>query len=101
MRIASAVVNVAEPVYRANQENTGSPENPTVTTAFSEAKSELTKQAREAGINQIIRGALLLIIGLTVFGFHWRRAEAPFKVADAKAAPLLPQEPQVAALPAD
>src|SRR5436853_7232029 len=73
-RIVSAIVNVAEPVYRQSQANSGNPEDPSVNEAFSRAKSELKSQAREAGVNELIRGLVLALIGLGIFMFHWKRA---------------------------
>jgi hypothetical protein len=84
-RIASAVINVAEPVYKENQQNNGNPTDPTVEHAFSQARSELTHQARSAGINELIRGLVLALIGFGIFWFHWKRAE--------ERPPLAPQQP--------
>jgi len=90
-RIASAIVNVAEPVYQQNQANSGNPEDPSVTEAFSRAKSELKNQAREAGINELLRGLVLALIGFGIFSFHWRRAEEVNPVA--RYAPPQPPTP--------
>ncbi len=93
-RIASAIVNVAEPVYRQNQQNNGNTEDPSVTEAFSKAKSELTHQARQAGINELVRGLILSLIGLGVFLFHWQRAEEVRRVdVPVPMAPLEPSPP--------
>ena len=71
-RIASAVVDVANAAY-AKQSNP----NPTATDALSKAKTELDHQARQGGLNQLVRGLVLLLIGLGIFWFHWKKAEEP------------------------
>jgi len=75
-RIASAVVDVAKAAY-ANQDQ----RNPTVTDALNKSKSELDHQARQAGLNQLVHGLVFALVGLAVFGFHWRRAEHPERPA--------------------
>ena len=71
-RIASAVVDVAQAAY-ANQDN----KNPAVTDALAKSKSELDKQARQAGLNELVHGLIFALVGLAIFGFHWRNAERP------------------------
>ena len=73
-RIASAVVDVANAAYT---EKSNSNQNPQVVDALSKAKTELDHQARQAGLNQLVRGLILLLIGLAIFLFHWRKAEEP------------------------
>jgi hypothetical protein len=69
-RIASAVVDVAKAAY-ANQTNP----NPTVIDALNNSKSELDRQARQAGLNELVHGLVFALVGLAIFLFHWRRAE--------------------------
>jgi hypothetical protein len=89
-RIASAIVNVAEPVYQETATNSAEGVDPAVTQAFDEAHDELTSQARQAGVNELLRGLLLLAIGAVVFGFHWKRAEAPYARTAPPSAPAYP-----------
>jgi hypothetical protein len=69
-RIASAVVDVAQAAY-AKQDQ----QDPAVTDALAKAKTELDKQARKAGLNELVHGLVFALIGLAIFGFHWRKAE--------------------------
>jgi hypothetical protein len=89
-RIASAIVDVAEPVYREEAASSGEGADPAVTQGFDEAQDELTSQARQAGVNELLRGLLLLGIGAVVFGFHWKRAEAPYARPAQPIAPAYP-----------
>src|SRR5262249_24955402 len=50
-RIASAVVDVAQAAYAQNDER-----DPAVTDALAKAKTELDKQARKAGVNELVHG---------------------------------------------
>lgn len=70
-RIASAVVDVAQAAV-AKQDQP----DPAVTDALNKAKSELDKQARKAGLNELVHGLVFALVGLAIFGFHWRKAEA-------------------------
>jgi hypothetical protein len=69
-RIASAVVDVAKAAV-ANQTDP----NPTVIEALDKSKSELDRQARQAGLNELVHGLVFALVGLAIFLFHWRRAE--------------------------
>jgi hypothetical protein len=89
-RIASAIVDVAEPLYRETAATSGEGVDPAVTQGFDEANDELTSQARQAGVNEFVRGLVLLGIGAVVFGFHWTRAEAPHARTAQPSAPAYP-----------
>ena len=80
-RIASAVVDVAQAAV-AKQDQT----DPAVTDALDKAKSELDKQARKAGLNELVHGLVFALVGLAIFGFHWRKAEG----RQMRAAPGIP-----------
>ena len=71
-RIASAVVDVARVAYAEETD-----QDPTVIKALDKSRSELDRQARAAGLNELVRGLVLSLIGAAILGFHWRRAERP------------------------
>lgn len=71
-RIASAVVDVARVAYAEEPD-----QNPTVIRALEKSRSELDRQARAAGLNELVRGLVLSLIGAAILVFHWRRAEQP------------------------
>jgi hypothetical protein len=71
-RIASAVVDVARVAYAEEPD-----QNPTVIKALDKSRSELDRQARAAGLNELVRGLVLSLIGAGILVFHWRRAERP------------------------
>jgi hypothetical protein len=77
-RIATAVVDVAQAAY-AQQDQ----QDPAVQNALTKAKSELDKQARQAGVNELVHGLVFALVGLAIFLFHWRRAEQASKPVSA------------------
>jgi hypothetical protein len=60
-RIASAVVDVAQAAYAEEPD-----QNPTVIKALDKSKSELDRQARAAGLNELLRGFVLSGIGAAI-----------------------------------
>jgi hypothetical protein len=81
-RIASAVVDVAQAAYAQQDQR-----DPAVTDALGKAKTELDKQARKSGINELVHGLVFALVGLAIFAFHWRKAEERPAVAAAPGAP--------------
>jgi predicted membrane channel-forming protein YqfA (hemolysin III family) len=79
-RAASAILDVAEVYVR----EAGSEETlpPGVDDSLDEARAELDSQARHAGVNQLITGLIIFLVGAVVFGFHWRRAERGSRAAE-------------------
>src|SRR5262249_24880821 len=81
-RIASAVVDVAQAAYAQNDER-----DPAVTDALAKAKTELDKQARKAGVNELVHGLVFALVGLAIFAFHGRKAGENRSRAAAPGAP--------------
>jgi uncharacterized protein YjeT (DUF2065 family) len=71
LRIASTLIDVAEAVVG---EVESEPLPPEAGRALDEARQELDTQARYAGINRLVTGLIVFLVGAVVFGFHWRRA---------------------------
>lgn len=71
-RAVSALLDLAEAVAG---EVEAQPVPPGVEGALAEARDELDTQARYAGINQLVTGLIIFLVGAVVFVFHWRRAE--------------------------
>jgi hypothetical protein len=71
-RAAAAILDIAEVVIRESEEE---PLPAGAEDALAEARDELDSQARHAGINQLVTGLIVFLVGAAVFGFHWRRAE--------------------------
>jgi len=71
-RAVSALLDLAEAVAG---EVEAAPVPPGVEGALGEARDELDTQARYAGINQLVTGLIMLLVGAVVFALHWRRAE--------------------------
>ena len=81
-RISSAVIEVAQATIEASEasdseddfESSSVP--PEVGEALDSAKDEIRSQAREASLNELVRGLVLIGIGAGIYLFHNRKAEA-------------------------
>lgn len=74
-RVVSSVLDVAEVVAREATQQGSETLPPEVEQSLDEARKELDSQARDAGINEIITGLIVFIVGGAIFRLHWRRAE--------------------------
>jgi hypothetical protein len=81
-RISSAVIEVAEATIEA-QESADSDDDfgsssvpPEVSDALDSAKDEIRNQARDAALNDIVKGLVIIGLGVAIYLFHWRKAEA-------------------------
>lgn len=70
-RAADVLLDIAEVVVIESGEELP----PGVEEALDDARAELDSQARHSGINQLITGLIVFLVGALVFGFHWVRAE--------------------------
>ncbi len=85
-RAFSSVLDVAEVV--ATEATDEEPLPAGVEEALDEARNELDNQARDAGINELVTGLVIFVVGAVIFRLHWRRAEGL-----ASASSLPPTEP--------
>lgn len=76
-RAADALLDIAEVVVRESGEELP----PGVEEGLDDARAELDTQARHSGINQLITGLIVFLVGALVFGFHWVRAERGSRLA--------------------
>ena len=81
-RISSALIEVAQATIEASESTEGegdfesSSVPPEVNEALDSAKDEIASQTRQAALNDVIKGLVLIGIGAGIYLFHWRKAEA-------------------------